>query len=500
MNDPVLRWKEFQKQLEPLQTARSILSWDLRTAAPKKAASRRVEVLSYFTSEIFRLQTSEEYLQILRDLEVPEVYATLDPAMKLTVDRSRKDAEAKARIPADFYKELNRMRTQCERAWEEAKIRNDWEAFLPWLKKNIEMTAQYARYLYPEKEIYEALLSQWVEGIDCAKVEQLFDEVRDGLVPLLRQIKEAGEPDLSMIPDHASIPELQKAEKILLSYMGLDMDGVLVCNGAHGLTGQMAPGDIRIINHYREDMPLDTLFTAIHEGGHALYDQNVDPSLEGTAAARLIFSDLHESQSRFYENILGRRASFWLPVYDQIKEVIPGFKNVSPEDLERAANHVIPSEVRTGADDVTYCLHIILRFQLEKELFRGVTPVEAARDRWNELMEEYLGVTPSDDTHGILQDLHWSSVYFGYFPTYLLGSLYDGMFLEALERDLGPVDELLSQGRILEITRWLKENIQFKGSLENPGTVLQRVCGKELSSEPLLAYFREKYTRLYKLS
>ncbi len=499
MSEALEKFQAYQKQMEPFRTAQRILSWDLRTTAPKDSVKSRMETINYFSTELFRMETSKEYVGLLDQLAEPGEYDQLSPAMQLTVDRYMKKKEEDLRIPPDFYREFRLMRSQCEKVWEEAKRNNDYALFEPWLEKNFAITAEYIHYLHPEQETYEALLGQWVEGIDSATIDRLFSEVREGLVPLLRKIKETPEPDLSALEGTYDIDKQKKVQHLLLTYIGFDFNGGVTAESMHGLTGRMGPGDVRITNHFDEHRPLNGMFTAIHEGGHGIYNQGVDPQYANTAVEQLIYSDIHESQSRFYENILGRNINFWVPIYDKVGEILPQFQNVGLDTFERAINYVKPSEVRTQADEVTYCLHIILRYELEKEVFRDHLPVSKLRDRWNEMMEELLGVTPSDDAHGILQDLHWSSVYFGYFPTYLLGSIYDGMYLEALKRDLGDVDTILREGRILEITGWLHDNIHQYGSTYNAGQLIEKVCGKEISAAPLLDYFNEKYSRLYGL-
>lgn len=491
------QFQEYQKKMEPLGIAQRILSWDLRTAAPKDSVESKMQAISYFATELFRMNTSQEYTDLLERLAEPEEFAALDPAMQITVKRYLKKKEENQRVPQDFYTEFTTMRARCEKMWEEAKRKNDYAIFEPWLQKNIEMTTRYIHYLHPEQETYEALLGQWVEGIDCAQVEKLFAEVKEGLVSLLKKIQAAPEPDLSALEGTYDVDKQKQVQRLLLEYIGFDFDGGTTGESMHGLTGRMGPGDVRITNHFREDNPIGTMFTAIHEGGHGIYEQGVDPQYADTAVGRLIYSDIHESQSRFFENILGRNINFWVPIYDQIGQLLPRLQGVSLETFDRAINHVQVSEVRTEADEVTYCLHIILRFELEKEIFRDHLPVSKLRDRWNEKTRELLGITPSDDAHGILQDLHWSSVYFGYFPTYLLGSIYDGMYLEALQEEMGDIDVILREGRIREITGWLNEKIHRYGSMYNAGEVIRRVCGREISAQPLLRYFNEKYARIY---
>lgn len=253
-------------------------------------------------------------------------------------------------------------------------------------------------------------------------------------------------------------------------------------------------------NHYYETEPLSAMFSAIHEGGHAIFEQNVNPEYDNTVAGSCCYMGVHESQSRFYENILGRNINFWKPIYEKLGELLPQFKNVTLEAFEREINRVENSMVRTEADEVTYCFHIILRYEMEKAIFYDHVPVEKLPELWNQKMQEYLHITPKNDAEGILQDVHWSDGSFGYFPSYLLGSIYDGMYLEKMEEELGSVDEILADGRIGEITKWLNEKIHWYGSTRTPKEVIAAVCGKEVSAQPLVRYMKKKYTRLYGLS
>lgn len=238
------------------------------------------------------------------------------------------------------------------------------------------------------------------------------------------------------------------------------------------------------------------MFSAIHEGGHAIFEQNVNPAYDNTVAGSCAYMGIHESQSRFYENILGRNRNFWVPIYEKLGALLPQFKEISLDDFYREINHVRNSFIRTEADEVTYCFHIIIRYEIEKAIFRDGVSVQELPALWNQKMQEYLHITPENDAEGILQDMHWSDGSFGYFPTYLLGSIYDGMYLEALEKELGSVDEILAKNHILDITKWLNEKIHWYGSTRTPREVIAAVVGKEVSAKPLMSYFIRKYTEI----
>ena len=229
----------------------------------------------------------------------------------------------------------------------------------------------------------------------------------------------------------------------------------------HPFTTTLCPGDVRVTNHYYADNPISSIFSAIHEGGHAIFEQNVDKDFWHTAAAQINMMGLHESQSRFYENILGRNPHFWTPIYEKMSALLPEFKTVPFDTFIKAINDVHPSMIRTEADEVTYGLHIILRYEIEKAIFRDNVKTDDLPALWNQKMQELLGITPANDAEGILQDMHWSDGSFGYFPSYLLGSIYDGMYLEAIQKDLGDLDTVLENGRILKNLRKLQLFVAF---------------------------------------
>ncbi len=477
----------------------ALLQWDLDTLAPRKGLEPRLRAIGYFSTEAFRLSTSDEAGRMFQELSKPEQYDALDPAMQVSVRRSLRDYERLKRVPEDFYSDYVELQARSEKVWEQAKRSSDFSVFAPCLEKVISMTKQYVRYMEPDQDPYEVLLDEYEEGMDHATIDRVFAELKEGLLPLLEKIQACPRPDRTALSGHYDIASQKKVQELLLSYIGFDAEAGATGESEHPFTIELGIGDVRVTNHFREDDPLSAMFSAIHEGGHAIFGQNIDPKYAGTAAAEVNMMGLHESQSRFYENILGRSRGFWVPIYDQVQEILPQLKAVPLDTFWRAINDVHPSMIRTEADEVTYCLHIILRYEMDQAIFREEIPVRDLPQLWNDKMEELLGIRPATDAEGILQDMHWSDGSFGYFPSYLLGSMYDGMFLEALEQEKGSVETILEQGRISEITGWLNENIHQYGSLYTSKEVLQRVCGKELSAEPLLDYFEKKYTNLYNL-
>ena len=369
MNQTLDKFKEHLKKMRQYEQAVCLLNWDLQTMAPKKGVESKLETLGFFSTESFKLSTSEEYGAMLQELSRPELFAQLDEGMQLTVKRGLRDYQRFQRVPQDFYTDYVTTSARSEKMWEEAKRAGDFSLFSPWLDKMISMTRQYVGYMEPEKDAYEVLLDMYEEGMDSATIDRIFDEMKEGLLPLLSKIAAAGMPDLSALEGHYDIDAQKKVQNMLLSYIGFDFDGGAVAESEHPFTMGICHGDIRTTNHYLEDAPLSAIFSAIHEGGHAIFEQNIDPVFVNTAVEQVNLMGLHESQSRFFENILGRNPNFWKPVYGQLGELLPQFQTVPFDVFCRAINDVRPSFIRTEADEVTYCLHIILRYEVEKAIF-----------------------------------------------------------------------------------------------------------------------------------
>jgi carboxypeptidase Taq len=488
---------ELKKQYDHVTT---LLYWDMETGTPKLGQQAHVDALTYFSTRSFEMGTSDELEQMLQALSEPKEYEALDDTMKFIVTRMKRDMDKDKRIPKDLFEAFVRAQAEAGNAWRDAKNASDFSMFAPHLEKMIEMRKEITGYTDPGKEIYDALLDNYEEGMDTETIDHLFGDLKKELIPLVKQILAAKQPDDSKFKGHYDVDAQKKVQNLLLDYIGFSKDAGSVGETEHPFTLNFNSKDVRVSNHYYEEEPLFAMFSAIHEGGHAIFEQNVNPAYDNTVAGSCCYMGVHESQSRFYENILGRNKNFWLPIYDKLGELLPQFKEITLDEFYHEINHVRNSMIRTEADEVTYCFHIILRYEMEKAIFRDHVPVAKLPELWNEKMKEYLDIVPANDAEGILQDMHWSDASFGYFPSYLLGSIYDGMYLEELEKELGSVDELLAAGKIGEITKWLNQKIHWYGSTRTPKEVIANVCGKEVSAEPLIRYFKEKYSKLYDLN
>jgi carboxypeptidase Taq len=490
-------FRQYLTKMQQYEHVTNLLYWDMKTKAPKLGLAAHIEAMTYFSAENFALSTADELGHMLDKLAEPQEYDALDDTWQFIVRRMKRDFERNRRIPAEVFEAFVRAQGESGTAWEEAKNASDFSIYAPHLRKMIEMRREITGYTDPDKEIYNAMLDEFEEGMDSATIDRLFDDLKRELIPLVRKIVSKNQPEDLRFHVYSDPDAQKKVQWMLLDYIGFRRDAGAVDETEHPFTTSFSSKDVRVTNHYHEYDPLSAIFSAIHEGGHGIFDQNVNPDYDKTVAGSCGYMGIHESQSRFYENILGRNKNFWIPIYEKLGELLPQFREISLDDFYREINHVQNSYIRTEADELTYCFHIILRYEMEQAIFRDQVPVEALPALWNQKMKDYLQIVPENDSQGILQDVHWSDASFGYFPSYLLGSIYDGMLLDTIGQELGSVDELLAAGRISEITRWLNEKIHWYGNTRKPKEVIEAVCGREVSAEPLIRYFKRKYGEIY---
>ena len=488
------KFQDYLNRMNQYKHITTLLYWDMKTATPKLGQEGHVEALTHFSAELFAMSTSEELGEMLTALAEPAQFEELTDTWKFIVKRMKRDFDRDKRIPADLYNTFVRTQAQAGIVWEEAKEKADFALFAPYLQEIIDLTREKTGYTDPGMDVYDALLDQYEKGMDSATIDGLFEELKKELLPLVKEILAKQKPENPVFKEYFDPDAQRKVQDMLLDYIGFRKNAGSVGETEHPFTLSFSSKDVRVTNHYYEHNLLSSIFSAIHEGGHGIFDQNVNPEYDNTVAESCCYMGLHESQSRFYENILGRNKNFWIPIYEKLGELLPPFKEIALDDFYREINHVKNSFIRVNADEVTYCFHIILRYEMEKAIFRDQVPVSELPALWNQKMQEYLQITPGNDAEGILQDMHWSDGGFGYFPSYLLGSIYDGMLLDKIREDLGDVDELLKSGRIKEITAWLNQKIHWYGSTRTPKETIMAVCGKEVSAEPLIRYFKEKYT------
>lgn len=492
---------ELVHKIKYYNEALAVIFWDLRTGAPKKGVSDRAKVIGMLSTESFRLATSEEMESYLKYFEQKENNDKLDKITKAVVADCRKEYDRSKKIPEAMYKEYVILTSESESVWEEAKHKNDFPMFAEYLEKIVEFNRKFIDLWGYEGNKYNTLLDYYEPGMTVDKLDKIFNQLRERIVPLVQKIKDCGyQPDSSIFTKYFAVDKQDAFSLQILKEMGYDFDAGRLDESEHPFTIGMTPGDVRITTHYYTNLFSSALFSAIHEGGHALYEQNISTELNGTPLSTGTSMGIHESQSRFWENIIGRSYNFWSCHYEDLKKLFPDeFGSVSLEDFYKAINTVEPSLVRVEADEVTYNLHIMIRYEIEKALINNEIKVADLPRLWNEKMSEYLGVVPSSNTEGVLQDVHWAGGSFGYFPSYTLGNIYSAQIYNAMRKQINNFDELIKTKQLTKITEWLGENIHKHGKLLTPAEILKSVTGEEINPAYLIDYLESKYREIYGL-
>ena len=479
---------KYQNEIASIQYTINLLLWELKINAPKDSEKDLIDLISYHEKNLFSMQTSIQYGNLLKAAMESLEYQTLSEEEKRYIQNLLRHYEKNKKVPTDFYEEYSKMKATANVVWRRAKEKNNYKLFEPYLRKIIELTKKYYKYIYPNIDnLYDAMLNEYEIGIGSELIDKLFSDLKNGIIHLI-PFEESNDDQLNF---DFTEQQLMDCANYLLDYIGFDLNKGTIGIYPHGYTEKMNKNDIRIAFRYTKD-PIDFVTTIIHEGGHGIFEQNISPKLskyENITIDNLYA--LHESQSRFYENMLGRNKNFWIPIYDDIKKILN--LNYSLDEFVSLLNKPKCNPIRIMSDELTYCMHIILRYEIERDIFNGKIDVSDIPELWNKKTKEYLNVEIKSDGEGLLQDVHWSEGYFGYFPSYLMGSIYDGMFLEGIESQLGSIDDLLKNEKIKEITKYLIDNIYVFGGAYTSLEVIKRICNKDISSEPLINYFNSKY-------
>lgn len=495
------QFTDHMKKLKAYNEAVSLLYWDLRTGAPKKGVDLRSETIGVISSDIFIMSTSDEFGELITSLEAKK--EELDPVMLRSVEEARKQYDLSKKIPADEYKEFVILQSKAESVWETAKDTDDFSLFQPYLEKMVATTKKMIGY-WGEKNgsAYNTLLDQYEPGMTTEILDEVFGDLRSRIIPLVQKIADSPNKPQTDFLYHQFPQEAQESfsDKIL-EQLGYDFDAGRLDETVHPFMIGINRQDVRITTKYDEKDFRTAVFGTIHECGHALYEQNIGEELSGTLVETGASMGIHESQSLFFENFVGRSEKFWEKNYEILKMFSPEqFGQVSQEEFIRAINESKPSLIRIEADELTYALHIMIRYELEKGLFNGELEVKDLPQLWNDKYEEYLGVRPSNNSEGVLQDVHWAGASFGYFPSYALGYMYAAQFKNAMLKDLPNYDELLAAGDIAPIRNWLTENVHKHGSMKKPLEILEEATGEGLNAEHLAKYLEEKYSKVYQLA
>jgi carboxypeptidase Taq len=482
------------ERIKDLNAAASVLEWDQETYMPDGAAGARAHQIATLRTFAHELFTTDEVGRLLDEAEARS--AGLDPlSFEASLARvARHDYEQAVRVPAELVSELAETVARAKLAWRTARETNDYAVFAPYLTRLIDLNVRRADALGYEEQRYDALLDQFEPGLKTSTVADVFGRLRAALVPIVHALAERTPPDDRCLRGPFDRDRQWAFGLRVLRDLGYDFDRGRQDLSAHPFTTSFSTTDVRITTRVDERFFPSAFFGTLHEGGHALYEQGIDAALDRTPLADGTSLGMHESQSRLWENLVGRSRPFWEHYYPHLQALFPEPLGAVPLDtFYRAVNRVAPTPIRVEADEVTYNLHVMLRFELEQEMLEGRVSVADLPALWDAKMEEYLGIRPETDASGVLQDIHWSLGTLGYFPTYTLGNLMSAQLFDQARRDLPDLSDQIAAGRFGELHGWLRTHIYRYGRKLRAEEILQRVTGRPLQAEPWLAYIREKY-------
>ncbi|NOY30662.1 MAG: carboxypeptidase M32 [Planctomycetes bacterium] len=484
-----------------LARIQQLLEWDEQTKMPKAGGPYRAEQVAYMAGLVHKKRTAPEIGEWLEQLTQSPLAADLESDTGSNLHHLRRDYNKKTKLPQSLVEQLAKACTLGQQAWIEARQADDFKKFQPNLEEIIRLKREEATALGYEKTPYDPLLDDYEPGESTENVARILSELRDALVPLVQAIAESSQrPDASLLARSYPTDAQKSFGTEAARAIGFDFNAGRLDVTAHPFMTGLGPGDVRMTTRYDEHAFSDAFFGILHETGHGLYDQGLPREHYGLPLGEDVSLGIHESQSRMWENQVGRSRAFWEHFFPQAQAAFPAaLKNVAIDDFYGAINDVRPSLIRVEADEVTYNLHILIRFELEQALIEDRLQVADLPGAWNEKYEHYLGITPPSDADGVLQDVHWSAGLFGYFPTYALGNLYAAQFFAQAEGDLGDLDKQFRQGKFSPLREWLRKNIHAQGRRYTAAQLALRVTGSTLSHESLIRHLASKYGKIYGL-
>lgn len=487
-----------QKELSTLGGIGALLGWDQMTYMPKMGAGERSEQSALISRWSHEKVVSDDFWNHIQKLY--DNYESLSERDKIVVKKLKKDVEKSRKIPSDFVEKFSKTTTFAYQAWEEARGKNDFKVFSPHLEKIIELEKEYVSYINLPGPRYNTLLDDYEEGMTVDTLRKEFSYLKTSLVEILEKIKNSeiyqNQKDAELNVDQET---QKKLTKIIFEKMLLDEKSARVDISTHPFTTTMGNDDVRITTNYERKNPLFSFFSTIHEAGHALYELGMPKEdYKNTVISDSPSLGLHESQSRFWENMIARNMSFWKYFYPVFQDVT-GFRNADLNSWYKIVNQVRPSIIRVEADELTYCLHVILRFEIEADLMDEKINVAELPQIWNEKMQDMLGVTPSNDVEGVLQDMHWSGGSFGYFPTYAIGTIYSSQIFKKISEINPNLYSEIEEGNFANILSWLRENIHRHGRKMTADEIIKNACGEGLDSKVFVDYLKYKYFEIYNI-
>jgi carboxypeptidase Taq len=487
------------KESTLLGSCAHLLGWDERTYMPRLGSAHRADQIALLARMTHEMVTAPEIGQLLGEIERSDVIRDKDGPAAANVREIRRIYDRAVKIPKELVEEIARVSTRAQQIWQEAREKNDFPGFRPWLEKIVALKQREAQAIGYREAAYDALLDEYEPGATTAEITRIFSALRKELVPLIQSIIATGrQPRRDILEREYPTQQQESFSRAAAAAVGFDFEAGRLDVTAHPFCSGIGPGDCRITTRYHPNHFNDAFFGTLHEAGHGIYDQGLDSEHYGTPLGSPISLGIHESQSRLWENQVGRSRAFWEHFYSQARQRFSSaLADVSLDDFVFAVNDVRPSFIRVEADEATYNLHIILRFEMEQALINGELRGADVPAAWNEKFKQFFDLNPPTDKLGCLQDIHWSMGGLGYFPTYTLGNLYAAQFMESARHDLGDLDNDFRKGEFGRLKKWLNEKIHRGGQRYRAGDLCRRVTGKPLSHHPFLAYLRNKYSNYY---
>ncbi|WP_125142666.1 carboxypeptidase M32 [Clostridium transplantifaecale] len=474
-----------------IQASMVLFEWDNETLAPKEAAPYTSRVIGSLSEQYMEIMTSEDVKKLVKACGQESGLTETEEAI---VREAAEEIEKLECIPAQEYREFAELTSKATRVWAEAKKEKNFKKYAPILKEIVDYQKKFASYRAKEgQKLYDVMLDSFEKGFDMKNLDQFFDELKKNIVPMLHDAAERSKKvDDSFLTAEYPVQAQEEVAHFLAEYVGLDFDKGVLAVSAHPFTTNLHNHDVRITTHYGDKID-SSIFSVIHETGHALYELGIRDDLTQTLVGQGASMGMHECQSRFFENIIGRNKAFWEPIYDTVADMfgVP-LKSVSLDAFINAVNKTIPGLIRTEADELSYALHVLVRYEIEKMIIEDNVEIEKLPEIWNKKYEEYLGVRPENDAEGILQDIHWSQGSFGYFPSYALGSAFGAQIYHTMKQEMD-VEELLREGKLEEIRKYLRDRIHQYGKLKNSRQILKDVTGEDFTPKYYIEYLREKY-------
>ena len=497
MADKLEHLKQYLATLSDLYASMSVLSWDQQTYMPPGGVEARAEQLATLSGLAHEKATSAELGELLDDLDGAYAAETETGAL---IRIARRDYEQNTKLPKAFVEQLTRVVSVADPTWATARETNDWSLFAPYLTTLIDMQREAAAYYNPDVHPFDALLEIGEPGLTKDQLQTMYDQLKDGTRDLLEAIRERQDHQQTA-PLHGDFPEAtQEAFGLrVIKDFGFDLSRGRQDRAVHPFCTNFGMDDVRLTTRYDPTWLSPAFFGTLHESGHGLYEQGISPKLARTPLAGGCSMGLHESQSRLWENLVGRSRPFWEHYYPELQKAFPHLRQVDPETFYRAVNTVEPSLIRVEADELTYNFHTLLRFELELALLDDALSVADLPAAWNAKMEEYLGLRPASDTDGVLQDVHWSNGLFAYFPTYTIGNVLSVQFFDAAVAAHPSIPADMSQGKFDHLLGWLQENIYQHGRMYDPNELVRRATGRTMDVQPYLRYLQTKFGEVYGL-